>query len=299
MEKHYAWIVKRLLRGDRMAKRYYWLKLNENFFERDEIKVMENSPNGKDYIIFYLKLLLKSISSEGKLKFRNVIPYTPEILSSITNTNIDTVRVAIKMFTDLGLMELWDDGTMFMAETQNMIGSETEWAKKKREYRKSIENTKKLGQSEDNVQDKKDNVRQEKEIEIEIDKDLEKESREKNSLLSEKIIEILKFYEEQTCSSIASQYQLIEELFEPYDLKDIKEALCKALSKGKKGKTALNYAKGILKNWADEGKEEQHGTNKANNTGSKKRATEDEGERLLRRAKEITGGHLEDPKCDF
>ena len=130
-------------------------------------------------------------------------------------------------------------------------------------------------------------------------KESKKESREKNSLLSEKIIEILKFYEEQTCSSIASQYQLVEELFEPYDLKDIKEALCKALSKGKKGKTALNYAKGILKNWADEGKEEQHGTNKANNTGPKKRATEDEGERLLKRAKEITGGHLEDPKCDF
>src|SRR5699024_8423063 len=122
-----------------MSKRYYWLKLNENFFEREEIKVIENMPNGKDYIIFYMKLLLKSIRTEGVLKFREVIPYTPEMLASITNTDIDTVRVAIKMFADLDLMEFWDDGTLFMVETQNMIGSETDSARRMRRLRKKKE----------------------------------------------------------------------------------------------------------------------------------------------------------------
>ncbi len=124
---------------NRNSKRYYWLKLNENFFEREEVKVIESMKNGKDYIIFYMKLLLKSIGTEGKLKFRDVIPYTPEMLSSITNTDIDTVKVAIDMFVDLGLMEIWDDGTLFMSETQNMIGSETGWAKKKRRQKKRAE----------------------------------------------------------------------------------------------------------------------------------------------------------------
>ncbi len=246
-----------------MAKRYYWLKLNENFFERDEIKIIENSPNGKDYIIFYLKLLLKSISSEGKLKFRNVIPYTPEMLSSITGTNIDTVMVATKMFVDLGLMEKWDDGTMFMAETQNMIGSETGWAKKKREYRKQIEGEKR-GQCPQLVPEKKDEVRQEKEIEKDIDIELDKERETKEKNLSLGTTEVLNFIEEKACISLSGQYQNISELVEKYEIQDIKEAISKSLSKGKKGVAILNYANGILKNWAVEGKEESHG----GNTGS-------------------------------
>lgn len=83
---------------DTKQKRYFWLKLQNNFFERDEIRIIESQPNGKDYIIFYLKLMLKSINDNGKLLFKDTIPYTPEMLSSITNTGIDTVRVAIDAF---------------------------------------------------------------------------------------------------------------------------------------------------------------------------------------------------------
>lgn len=117
------------------SKRYYWLKLNEDFFEQEEIKIIENMKNGKDYIIFYLKLLLKSINTDGKLLFRGVIPYTPEMLSAITNTDIDTIRVAINLFTKLNLMEIWDDGTLFLSETQNMIGSEAASTERVRRFR--------------------------------------------------------------------------------------------------------------------------------------------------------------------
>ncbi len=151
--------------GDRISKRYYWLKLNENFFEREEIKIIEDMPNGKDYIIFYMKLLLKSVGTEGVLKFRGIIPYTPEMLSSITNTDIDTVRVATDMFTKLELMEKWDDGTLFMAETQNMIGSETGWAKKKR-----LQREKEIGKG-DIVPELSTNCP----IEIDIDNEIDKE----------------------------------------------------------------------------------------------------------------------------
>lgn len=160
-----------------MSKRYYWLKLNENFFDRDEIKIIEDMPNGKDYIIFYMKLLLKSIKSNGELRFRDVIPYTPEMLSSVTNINIDTVKVAIDLFTKLGLMEIWDNGTLFMNETQNMIGHETEWAKKKREYRE------KTLVKEDNVLELSEpcpsDVRQEIDIEIELDKEIDIDNKAK------------------------------------------------------------------------------------------------------------------------
>ena len=163
-----------------MSKRYYWLKLNENFFEREEIKVIENMKNGKDYIIFYLKLLLKSINTEGKLLFRDVIPYTPEMLSAITGTDIDTVKVAIDLYTKLELMEIWDDGTLFMKETQNMIGSETDTARRVRKHRKkkALEEKKKKEMLQSNTDETKSNtdIDIEKDIEIDIDKEIEKDN---------------------------------------------------------------------------------------------------------------------------
>ena len=88
------------------------------------------------------------------------------MLSTITNCNIDTVNTAIKTFIGLGLMETWKDGTFFMLEVQNMVGSETSWAEKKREYR-----DKKTMSSNcpDNFEIKRGYVRQEIEIDT-IDK---------------------------------------------------------------------------------------------------------------------------------
>ncbi len=116
-------------------KRYYWLKLKDDFFEQDEVKIVENMQNGKDYIIFYLKLILKSINSNGELRFKDTIPYNEEMLSTITNTNIDVVRSAVRLFEQLGMMEKWDDGTLFMTETRNMIGSESSSAARVRRHR--------------------------------------------------------------------------------------------------------------------------------------------------------------------
>ena len=89
------------------------------------------------------------------------------MLSTITNCNIDTINTAINTFINLGLMEKWEDGTFYMMEVQNMVGSETTWAEKKRDYR----NKKTLSSScHDNQKTKKGQVRQE----IEIDTDSEK-----------------------------------------------------------------------------------------------------------------------------
>lgn len=152
-------------------------------------------PNGKDYILFYLKVICESANHGGNLRFSETIPYSEEMLATITNTNVDVVRNAIKIFQELNMIEVLDNGTYFMHEVQNMVGYETEWAIKKREYRKKVnaqnvlqsENNAskalKGGQYEDNVLNvrtnkgqcpkKEDNVRQEKEIEIEIEKEID------------------------------------------------------------------------------------------------------------------------------
>jgi len=144
-------------------KKYYWLKLQKDFFKRHDIRIIEAMPNGKDYILFYLKLLVESITHEGHLRFSDTIPYNAEMLSTITSTNIDVANSAIKIFTQLELMDICDDGTIFMNEVQKMVGAETDWAIKKRDYRLKLE---------DNDRTKKDNVRQEKEKEKEKEKDI-------------------------------------------------------------------------------------------------------------------------------
>ena len=160
--------------ADRDSKRYYWLKLEKDFFKRHDIRIIEGMPNGKDYIIFYLKLLCESTSHEGYLRFSETIPYNENMLSTITNTNIDIVRSAIKVFTELQMMTIYDDGTIYFKQVEKMIGSETGQTIRKREARE--EKRYELGKSAVNL-----TLDIEKEIDIEIDKDI----KEKNILKKE------------------------------------------------------------------------------------------------------------------
>ena len=149
-------------------KRYYWLKLKRDFFKRHDIQIIEDMPNGKEYILFYLKLLCESVDHDGNLRFSEQIPYNESMLATITRTNIDIVRAAIKVFTELNMMEVLDDGTLFMNEVHKMLGSETEWAEKKRNYRLAQQ-----GQCQDNVpllsdKSKSKSIELEKEIDISI-----------------------------------------------------------------------------------------------------------------------------------
>lgn len=106
-----------------MTNKFYWLKLKRDFFKRHDIRIIENMPNGKDYVLFYLKLLCESIDHNGRLRFSDAVPYDANMLSIITDTNIDTVSRAIKLFTELGMMDIMDDGTFYMNEVESMIGS--------------------------------------------------------------------------------------------------------------------------------------------------------------------------------
>lgn len=117
------------------GKKFYWLKLKRDFFKRHDIRIIEEMPNGKDYVLFYLKLLLESIDHEGSLRFSDTIPYNEQMLSVITNTNVDIVRRALEIFTGLKLIEIFDDQTIYMGEVEKMIGSESWSAERVRRFR--------------------------------------------------------------------------------------------------------------------------------------------------------------------
>lgn len=116
-------------------RKFFWLKLKEDFFKRNDIKIIESMDNGKEYVLFYLKLLLESISHEGTLRFSDTIPYSEKMLSTITNTNVDIVRSALKVLKELNLIEIYDDQTLYMSEINKMIGSEGASAERMRKSR--------------------------------------------------------------------------------------------------------------------------------------------------------------------
>lgn len=171
-----------------MAKKYYWLKLKEDFFEDDTIEWIEEQPGGERYCLFYLKLCLKSLKTDGVL-IRNVgdmlIPYDAKKLAEITKTDVDTVRVAMELFSKIGIVQILENGEIYMSQLQNMVGSETKWAEKKRLQRaKAAENaltdTAETG-GEDNVHAKssKSPREKEKEKEKEIEKEIELTDRQR------------------------------------------------------------------------------------------------------------------------
>lgn len=149
-------------------KRYYWLKLKEEFFTEPDIKLLKSMPNGKDYVILYLQLQLLSLRSEGILRYKDIIPYTVDMLSTLTDSNVDIVRSAIKVFEKLQLLEIWDDGTIYLSEMQKLIGTESESAERVRRHREQ-----KLALLQCNEQVTKCNTERELEKELDIDKEIE------------------------------------------------------------------------------------------------------------------------------
>ncbi len=120
-----------LIMSEYNKDRYYWFKLKEDFFKRHDIRIIKSMPNGKDYVIFYLQLLCESLSHNGRLRFSEAIPYDENMLSVITDTNIDIVRSAMKLFIDLKMIEILDDQTIYIPTLQKMVGSTTLGAEQK------------------------------------------------------------------------------------------------------------------------------------------------------------------------
>ena len=155
---------------------YYWLRLKRDFFKRHDIRIIEEMPNGKDYILFYLKLLCESVDHEGRLRFSEQIPYNDQMLATITNTDVDVVRSAVKVFSQLGMMELLDDGTYFMNEVQKMIGSTAREDNANRQKRfRERQKEKALQERYGNVTQallSNENRNESKSIELDIDKEI-------------------------------------------------------------------------------------------------------------------------------
>ena len=119
--------------------KFYWLQLKEDFFEDDAIQWLEEQePNGRDYAYFYLKLCLKSLKSNGILirEVGNIlIPYDNRKLAELTKMDFDTVTIAMELLKKIGLVEVLENGEIYITQLENLIGSISRGALKKKQQR--------------------------------------------------------------------------------------------------------------------------------------------------------------------
>ena len=118
--------------------KYYYLKIKENFFDSEDMKLLESMDNGYIYSNILMKMYLLSLKNGGKLMYKDKIPYNSKMLSTILNHNIDILDKAISIFKELNLIEILDSGAIFMLDIQNYIGKSSDEADRIRKYRNEI-----------------------------------------------------------------------------------------------------------------------------------------------------------------
>jgi len=143
-------------------KKYYYLKLKENFFDSEEMILLQNMVDGYLYSDILMKLYLRSLKNEGKLIFKDLIPYTPSALAQVVRHQVGTVEKALRIFQELGLVEILDNGAIYMLDIQNFIGESSTEADRIRKYRTKIK------QDVQMLQQMNDNSTPEIEKEIEL-----------------------------------------------------------------------------------------------------------------------------------
>jgi len=260
-------------------KRYYWLKLPEDFFQSETIRWLEEQPNGIYYSNFYLKLCLMSINDNGML-IRRVgemyIPYDIKRLSELTNINSDTIMIAINLLKKLGLLEVLDNGAFYLNQVKNMVGSESESAKRVRKHRNKTKAlqcnetetqkkqlcNKSVTQNETtDIRDKIIDIR-DKRIDIRV---IDKENATTTDIQKKEVIDIYMNNINYSINSI--EYERLIDDIDEYGVEWVKEAITRAVMQGKR---KLGYIEAILNNWKVNGYDEYKTKNKVNTANSSK-----------------------------
>ena len=124
-------------------KQYYYIKLKADYFDTDEMIVLESMPDGHKYSNILLKFMLRSLRNEGKLMFNDKIPFNPVMLSQVTRHSVGEIEKAVQIFENLNLIEILNNGAIYINDIQNFIGKSSTEADRKRIYRKRIDEDKK------------------------------------------------------------------------------------------------------------------------------------------------------------
>lgn len=169
-----------------MAKRYYWLKLKDDFFTDKRIKKLRRIAGGDTYTIIYLKMMMKCMNNDGILEYDGIEDSFADELALDLDEDADNVQITVNFLMQAGLLEEMGENHFLMTEVPELIGSETANAQRVRDFR----NRQKMLQSNADVTEVKQLCNVEKEIEKEKEKDIEKREEKRESINYQQIADM-------------------------------------------------------------------------------------------------------------
>lgn len=234
-------------------KRYFWLKLHKDFFQRKEIKRLRKIAGGDTYTIIYLKMLLRSIMSEGKLYFDGLEENFSSELALDLDESEENVQITVTYLLNSGLLEMRSEDEYYLPDTKDSTGCETAGAARVRKHR---ERQKALQCNTDVTQVKHlCNVEKEKEKEKELYKEIEHRDRDITiSTTRDKEEETHSLFLNIEIYDLWAKYfgpfspfikTALDDLVSEYGLQETSEAVNIAKERGK---SSVRYVEGILKN---------------------------------------------------
>ena len=153
-------------------KRYYWIKLKTGFFDDPAIDWLLSQPKGCEYVILYQMLCLKTANTNGSLNLKigeMIVPYdVNKIVRDTKHFDPETVTEALELYKKLGLICYDSNGSLSIANHNEMVGSESasKEAKKKRQYRSK----QKVNNTSDQIDDNTVDTKVDNEVDMIVDK---------------------------------------------------------------------------------------------------------------------------------
>ena len=168
-----------------MAKKYYWLKLKDNFFNQKEVKKLRRIAGGDTYTIIYLKMQLLSIKKDGIIEFEGTEKDLAEQLSYEIDEDLNNIQVTLSFLKVNNLIEEISENNFLLTKVPDCIGKEGASAERVRRHRErkallEKEKEQKMLQCNGEVTNSnnaviKSNTEIEKEIEKEINNNISKD----------------------------------------------------------------------------------------------------------------------------
>lgn len=189
-------------------KRYFWLKLHKDFFQRKEIKRLRKIAGGDTYTIIYLKMLLRSIMSDGKLYFDGLEDDFASELALDLDEKEENVQITIQYLLKSGLLEMCSDEEYYLPDTKDSTGCETAVAsrvRKHRERKKALQCNTDVTQVKQLCNGEKEKEK-EKELEIELDNKCASTKQKRKRFVKPTISDIEQYCSEKNISINAQQF---------------------------------------------------------------------------------------------
>jgi predicted phage replisome organizer len=228
-----------------------WIKLSVGMFEDEKIRLIEALPEADTILIIWVKLLAQAgkTNASGYIYLNERIPYTDEMLSTIFNRPITTVRLALKTFEQFGMIEVTDDHFISISnwdKHQNLDGLDKIRQQTKKRVAEHRQRKKEmLPEQPCNVTETHGNATEE---EGDIDKEEDKEREKEEEEASASTANCFDFYQKNFSLLTPHLSQKIGSWID--DFNGNHDVIIKALEITlERNKRTWSYAEGILKDW--------------------------------------------------